>query len=74
MTTNRFTHTPSVCPRCQQPFLCRAGAIQVCQCQTVSLTDAQRQFIASLFEGCLCANCLRALQSEYNQLKPIRVS
>lgn len=70
MTTNSFIHTPAVCPRCQQAFACRADAIQVCQCPTVSLTDAQRQYIGSLFKGCLCANCLRTLQAEYNQRHP----
>ncbi|AUD01157.1 cysteine-rich CWC family protein [Spirosoma pollinicola] len=55
------------CPRCQRPFTCRAGTISVCQCSTLVLTDAQHRYINFLYQGCLCANCLFDLQSEYTQ-------
>lgn len=56
------------CPRCQRPFECRVGSINLCQCQSLTLTDDQQQYISSHYQGCLCADCLLALRSEYNQL------
>ncbi len=44
------------------------GSINLCQCTAVHLTEEQRQYIGSLFSDCLCANCLVALQTDYNQL------
>ncbi|WP_232541014.1 cysteine-rich CWC family protein [Spirosoma endbachense] len=63
---NKHEHT--TCPRCQRSFECRVGSINLCQCQTLTLTDDQRQYINSLYQGCLCAACLHVLRSEYNQL------
>ncbi|WP_461081844.1 cysteine-rich CWC family protein [Spirosoma flavus] len=59
-------HEPTNCPRCGGSFACRADTIGLCQCQVVRLTEDQRQYVSSLFQGCLCANCLRALGSEYD--------
>ncbi|WP_460995945.1 cysteine-rich CWC family protein [Spirosoma harenae] len=58
----------TACPRCERSFECRAGSVNLCQCQPVQLTESQRQYIGSLFQGCLCADCLRTLQAEYGQL------
>ncbi|KAB7732428.1 hypothetical protein F5984_00235 [Rudanella paleaurantiibacter] len=52
---------PTRCPRCHRPFACRAATIHNCQCAAVPLTPAQRTYIAARYEGCLCADCLRAL-------------
>ncbi|WP_420149120.1 cysteine-rich CWC family protein [Spirosoma sp.] len=59
-------HEHTACPRCQRRFECRVGSINLCQCQAVTLTEAQRQYVNSLYQGCLCANCLRELRTEYN--------
>ncbi|WP_083940552.1 cysteine-rich CWC family protein [Rudanella lutea] len=55
---------PTRCPRCHRPFACRAAAIRTCQCAAVPLTPAQREYIASRYKGCLCAECLQALARE----------
>ncbi|WP_460950633.1 cysteine-rich CWC family protein [Spirosoma daeguense] len=61
-------HEHTGCPRCHRSFECRVGSINLCQCQSLTLTEAQRHYVSSLYQGCLCADCLRILRSEYNQL------
>ena len=61
-------HDHTACPRCQRVFECKVGSINLCQCQSVRLTDAQRQYANALYQGCLCADCLLALRTEYNQM------
>ncbi len=60
-------HEEKICPRCQARFECKVGSINLCQCQTVRLTDEERAYIQSRFDDCLCANCLLELKREYNQ-------
>ena len=53
------------CPRCGRSFICRGdGDISLCQCAAVELSPEDRVYIAGRFEGCLCADCLRALAAE----------
>ncbi|MBS1625979.1 MAG: cysteine-rich CWC family protein [Bacteroidetes bacterium] len=52
------------CPRCHTTFTCRAGDIANCECNTVTLTDVERAYIAERYSDCLCARCIRALQKE----------
>ncbi|UHG89885.1 cysteine-rich CWC family protein [Spirosoma oryzicola] len=59
-------HEHIACPRCQRPFECRVGSINLCQCQSITLTETQQHYIRSLYEGCLCADCLCALRTDYN--------
>ena len=54
------------CPRCQRAFACRVGSIHLCQCQALTLTGDQQQYVSSQYQGCLCADCLLVLRSEYN--------
>ncbi|WP_080058502.1 cysteine-rich CWC family protein [Spirosoma aerolatum] len=63
----KYEHT--ACPRCGRLFECRVGSINLCQCQAVPLTDAQRQYVNSLYQACLCADCLLLLRSEYETMK-----
>ncbi|MBD2701255.1 cysteine-rich CWC family protein [Spirosoma sp. BT702] len=56
------------CPRCGRSFECRVGSINLCQCQAIRLTEAQRQFVSSSYQECLCAECLQVLQTEHIQL------
>ncbi|WP_223860864.1 cysteine-rich CWC family protein [Spirosoma validum] len=60
-------HEHTACPRCQRSFECRVGSINLCQCQRVQLSDAQQHYVSSQYQGCLCADCLLALRTEYNQ-------
>ncbi|WP_461125875.1 cysteine-rich CWC family protein [Spirosoma aerophilum] len=63
LLSNKQEHTS--CPRCQRTFDCRAEEVSQCQCQAVALTEPQQNYIRSLYEGCLCATCLLALQTDY---------
>jgi hypothetical protein len=53
------------CERCKKRIECKANSYTKCQCAEVRLTLNEVQYIAELFEGCLCANCLFELQLEY---------
>lgn len=61
-------HEHMACPRCQRLFECKVGSINLCQCQSLTLTEAQQNYISSLHQGCLCADCLMELRTEYNHL------
>lgn len=60
-------HETKSCPRCQTPFECKSGSIDLCQCRRVSLTDDVHKFINDAFADCLCASCLGELRSAYYQ-------
>ncbi|WP_325388375.1 cysteine-rich CWC family protein [Mucilaginibacter sp.] len=53
------------CERCSSPFECKANSFTKCQCTTVQLTLNETQYIAELYDGCLCAGCLMELKKEY---------
>jgi hypothetical protein len=55
------------CPRCKQQFLCHATAIENCFCNSVLLTEAERNFIAA-YEGCLCRECLTEKRNKEEDL------
>ena len=55
-------HEENKCPRCCQPFECKVGNISNCQCNDIRLTDAERTFIESHYQDCLCFNCLKELK------------
>ncbi|MVM38665.1 hypothetical protein GO730_15805 [Spirosoma sp. HMF3257] len=61
-------HQHAACARCHRTFECRVGSINFCQCQSIQLTDDQQQYIRSTYQGCLCADCLLAVRTEYNHL------
>jgi hypothetical protein len=54
-------HEEITCPRCNHSFECKCGTIQLCLCMSVQLDDAQREFIAEQYDGCLCRDCLDEL-------------
>ncbi|WP_018626818.1 cysteine-rich CWC family protein [Niabella aurantiaca] len=62
-------HEDKYCPRCKQPFECKVGSILLCQCSTVILNDAERDFVSKQYEDCLCATCLKELKAQYHQQK-----
>jgi hypothetical protein len=64
---NNKTGKQAVCPRCQQSFRCRVGTISSCQCQSVDLSNAQRDYIGTMYQDCLCAECLLMVRTEYDQ-------
>jgi hypothetical protein len=48
-------------------FECKSGTVLLCQCQAVSLTSAQLEYIAARYDDCLCRACLEALRVEVEQ-------
>ncbi|WP_432713070.1 cysteine-rich CWC family protein [Pedobacter sp.] len=56
------------CDRCQSGIECKANASLKCLCNAVQLDLNEMQYISELYEGCLCAQCLLALQSEYKTI------
>lgn len=58
-------HEDKHCPRCNTVFECKAGSIALCQCSTIQLSEAERAYVESRFDDCLCVSCLHALQKEY---------
>ncbi|TXK51295.1 cysteine-rich CWC family protein [Pontibacter qinzhouensis] len=59
-------HEHKTCPRCQQPFECKVGSILLCQCSVVRLTEAERDYLHTRYSDCLCASCMKVLQTEFN--------
>ena len=59
-------HEEKFCPRCKAKFECKVGSVGLCQCQKVSLNEAQHNYIKDIYADCLCADCLLALRKEYN--------
>lgn len=49
------------CQHCHTPFLCQAADISNCQCQHIQLTTEQLHILSTMYNDCLCANCLAAL-------------
>jgi hypothetical protein len=54
------------CERCRARIECKANSYTKCQCSGIQLTLNEVQYIAELFDGCLCINCLHELQQEYH--------
>ncbi len=53
------------CERCGKRMECKANSFTKCQCSDVRLTINEVQYISENYEGCMCAECLVALQGEY---------
>ncbi|MBS1593061.1 MAG: cysteine-rich CWC family protein [Bacteroidetes bacterium] len=58
-----LTSRQTECPRCHRSFTCRADDIAHCECSTVTLTDAERRYIAETHNDCLCADCLKEMKA-----------
>ncbi|MGN7202779.1 cysteine-rich CWC family protein [Pedobacter sp. SAFR-022] len=53
------------CERCTARMECKANSYSKCQCANIQLTVNEVQYIAELYDGCLCVKCLHDLQLEY---------
>ena len=62
-------HEEKNCPRCNSSFECKVGDIANCQCNTIKLSDKERDYIAAQFSDCLCAACMAAMKTAYHQLQ-----
>lgn len=65
LLTKTSKHEIIHCDRCNDTFECKANAYTKCQCSAVQLSINEVQYVSELYDGCLCANCLRELQEEY---------
>lgn len=59
-------HEEKYCPRCNALFECKVGSISLCQCTKVKVSQEQREYFNKQYNDCLCATCMKELQSEYN--------
>lgn len=55
-----------VCPRCSEKFRCREDRIELCSCKKVSLVPGVRDFIKEDYENCLCPECLKIVNENFN--------
>lgn len=62
-------HEKKCCPRCANPFECKAGNITQCQCFDVQLTTEQQAFIEDRYKDCLCRDCLLQLRNQVELFK-----
>jgi Cysteine-rich CWC len=60
-------HEDKTCPRCHSVFECKVGDITKCQCYTVKLNEAERDFLSRTYADCLCASCIQAARTAYHQ-------
>lgn len=59
------THESKNCLRCNIPFECKVGSINLCQCSKVELSFAELEYVNSKYDDCLCYDCLKVLQEEF---------
>ncbi len=62
---------PVVCPRCSAPFECGVDT-GGCWCREVALPDATRAAFAQYYDGCLCRDCLTALEKDRPAVPSVR--
>ncbi|MDP4206305.1 MAG: cysteine-rich CWC family protein [Bacteroidota bacterium] len=55
------------CPHCGKEFECRHDDIVNCQCATVVLTPEERQYLASIYNDCVCVECIKKLKEEFRR-------
>jgi hypothetical protein len=53
--------TPAACPRCGEPFGCGIDTGD-CWCAQVTLNPTTRAAFAEYYDGCLCRDCLTAME------------
>jgi len=63
--------SPVVCPRCSAPFQCGIDTGS-CWCNDVKLSNATRAAFRQYYEGCLCQDCLKALEQGRPQAPTVR--
>lgn len=66
-------HEVIACERCGKRMECKANSYAKCQCSNVQLTLNEVQYISENYDGCMCADCLRALKAEYKEAMGIKL-
>jgi Cysteine-rich CWC len=70
-------HADEECPKCGEIFVCKVNNISQCDCNKISLTTMQSQFVRDYCEqqfgdySCLCNTCLLDIVSifEKNEMR-----
>lgn len=57
-------HETKSCPRCHAAFECKVGNVAECQCNGISFSDAEKDYIAQSYADCLCRKCLLEIGHE----------
>ena len=57
-------HEEKYCPKCNNTFICKMGDIANCQCNTVALSEATRNFLSKTNFDCLCKGCLAKINHD----------
>jgi hypothetical protein len=60
-----YTLAHKSCPRCHLAFECRADAIHLCQCSSITLSQEERSYISEQFDDCLCTRCMTDMKEEH---------
>lgn len=66
-------HEEKQCSRCNSLFECRAGNISACQCSQVIIPEVLADHIATVYQDCLCLNCLQELNERHSSGNNISV-
>jgi len=53
-----------ICPKCNKEFQCMENQIQDCHCNSIKLNDTETKKLKSLYNDCLCNNCLSSFASK----------
>ncbi len=54
------------CVRCNTTFICKPEAIDECDCRKIELSFKETQFIAAVYNECVCNSCLLELKKEFH--------
>lgn len=60
-TEQMAENTNKTCPRCGRVFVCRANAVDTCDCMGIRLSAQALEAIRDRYADCLCAACLHEL-------------
>jgi hypothetical protein len=63
--------TPVICPRCSTPFECGVDT-RSCWCNDVEVKGSTRDALAQYYDGCLCRDCLEAIEADRPAVPSVR--
>lgn len=61
-------HEKKYCPRCNISFECKVGSILQCQCNGITFTDTEWDYVRLTYTDCLCRHCLQAIRHEISSI------
>ncbi|PJZ84309.1 hypothetical protein CH366_15920 [Leptospira harrisiae] len=66
-------HEEKICPHCLRIFECKVGSISLCQCNKVTLSLEEREYLATQYSDCLCYQCMETLTFEFKMNKSYKL-